>query len=94
MASYEVSNRVENIDQINGLEPLCDIYDNYVGKYIVAKSEAEAIKLAIGYIAKQSTANGYKVKIDGDNIKVFDTLGCLVCLYHDFVVRKVDEYTN
>ena len=52
---YIVENAERNANQIAGIEPYdSNMKDDYVGDYIEADSEDEAIELAIAYIIEHS----------------------------------------
>ena len=84
MREFKVVNKVDNAEQYTGAQPHSDIYDNYVGAPVEAETAAEAIEFAIDKLCEDICNNGYKCKINGETITVYDENGNVHEQYYDF----------
>ncbi len=89
---YNVQNAIRNAEQIRGNEPYNPFMtDNYVGDYVKAESEDEAIMLAMDYIIevlKNDPCADYEIQEDDDSILVREN-GEPVIEYYNFIATKV-----
>lgn len=63
MKKYNVENLIDDREQALGRIPFADISDDYVGDYIIAENEEDAITFAIEYLADEINSSSY---IDND----------------------------
>lgn len=89
MKKYNITNMVEKIEQIRGIEPKENTDENFVGDYIMADNEEEAIELAIDFLSEQIVQNGYKCETENNEIKVFDEDNNIIENYYNFKAQEI-----
>lgn len=102
MKKYNVQNEVWNAAQIKGEESTYfNVKDNWVGDYIEAGNEEEAIAIAIDYLAEkiQADYSGEYSDDDWDVIVTDDDItickfGEKIERYCNFVAKEIEEYTE
>lgn len=96
MKKYRVENAFMNAEQIKGNEEYDPrIKDCYVGDYITATCERNAIEIAIEPIINELLHNStyFKVQRKNDEIRCFDREGVELERYFDFTATPVFEET-